>query len=115
MPIASGARGIPGGLAVPGLARELSRRPSFRSPKGTQTVFTVTGLATDAVGVPVSGATVKLFRTLDDTVLGQTTSDVNGSYAITLAGATIGSFYLVFYKSGSPDIFGTTVNTLVPS
>jgi hypothetical protein len=55
---------------------------------------------------------VQLFRTVDDLIMGEVTSDGSGVYAVR-AGVG-GPFYLVAYKPGSPDLAGTTVNTLIP-
>lgn len=54
---------------------------------------------------------VKLFRTADDAVVATTTSSAGGYYEfINPAGEP---FYAVAYKDGSPDITGSTANTLV--
>jgi hypothetical protein len=98
-------------LGAPGIRSNLAKGQAFRSPKGVQIVFSITGFALDAVGQPVSGATVKVFRTADDTLLATTTSDATGLYAFVLPQG-VGGNYLVFYKAGSPDIYGTTLNTI---
>jgi hypothetical protein len=71
----------------------------------------LTGVSRDASGTPVAGVTVKLFRTSDDSLVGQTISDASGSWRFdTIEG---GPYYLVEYKAGPPDVFGTSPNTLV--
>lgn len=111
MPIANGVPGGSRSLGSPGIRANFSKGQTLRSLPGTQIIFGITGYALDAVGQPVSGATVKCYRTADDALLATTTSDVTGLYAFVLAQG-VGGNYLVFYKAGSPDIFGTTVNTL---
>jgi hypothetical protein len=46
---------------------------------------------------------------------GQTISDASGNYAIEVAGDLGITFTAVAYLAGSPDVCGTTVNTLVAS
>ena len=61
---------------------------------------------------PLGNCVVHLFRTSDDVRIGSTTSDGSGNYSFTvLIDAT--TYYLVAYKAGSPDVAGTTVNTIV--
>lgn len=56
---------------------------------------------------------VFLFRTSDNVLAGTTVSAASGYYEfIDPAGQP---FYAVAYKDGSPDIAGTTVNTLTPA
>jgi hypothetical protein len=53
---------------------------------------------------------VELFDTARDVMMQRTTSDVNGAYEFSVSPQL--TFYLVAYKAGSPDVAGTTVNTL---
>ena len=48
--------------------------------------------------------------TLDDTKQSEGVSDENGFFTVSTSVA--GNHYLIFYKTGTPDISGTTVNTL---
>jgi len=73
--------------------------------------FVISGVTRGESLSALGGCDVHLFRTSDDTELAQTTSDVNGAYSITL-GSDPGACYIVAYKAGSPDVFGTTLNTL---
>jgi hypothetical protein len=59
----------------------------------------------------VSGAVVQAFRTSDDVLVAETTADSNGQYEAGRCETGV-SHYLVAYRAGSPDIAGTTVNTL---
>jgi hypothetical protein len=68
------------------------------------------GISYDASGVALAGCTVKLFRTSDDSLVASTVSDGSGNWRFdSMEG---GPFYLVEYKSGAPDVFGTSPNTL---
>lgn len=73
----------------------------------------IVGVTRNAYGSAVGGCTVKIFRTNTDELLSTVISDPNtGEYTITTPYYPDGH-YLVVYKSGTPDMFGTTVNTLV--
>lgn len=74
----------------------------------------ILGRVKDSGGNGVSGAIVQGFRTSDDLYIGQTTADANGYYVFSTPYAGV-EHYMVAYVDGSPDRFGTTVNTLVPT
>ena len=74
--------------------------------------FTITGTTKDSTSAPLGNCVTHLLRTSDDKILEQSTSDANGVYLVTAAGAGTDN-YLVAYKPGSPDVAGTTVNTIV--
>lgn len=95
---------------VPVGAAGLALQPSLY-PYG----YTLTITTQDAVGqlLPFCGVTV--FRTADNSVAAQGVSDSNGSYTVGASSAL--QHFAVIYKvqgAGLPDIFGTSVNTLVP-
>lgn len=71
----------------------------------------ITGVTKTSTGLPLGACTVQLFQTSDDTFLAEVVSSAAGVYA--LYPDVAGPFYLVAYKAGSPDVAGTTVNTLV--
>jgi hypothetical protein len=72
----------------------------------------ITGVTRDSTGAVLGSCTVHLFRTSDDVKVDTTTSDASGNYSfVRIADAT--TYYCVAYKAGSPDVAGTTVNTLV--
>ena len=71
------------------------------------------GVTRDAAGAVLGSCAVVLYRTLDNSVAALITSDGSGNFSIQ-ASAGI-NHYLVAYKPGSPDVAGTTVNTLVGS
>lgn len=73
--------------------------------------YAITGIARTASGAALAGATISLFRTSDHAYIGQTTSAGDGRYTFTVPDATT-QYFAVAYKAGSPDVMGTTVNTL---
>lgn len=79
---------------------------------GTQSVRFIRGVTKDSVGTVVANAIVQGFVTSTDAYVGEVQSNLDGTY--TLGTATVAGVphYLVAYKAGSPDIAGTTVNTL---
>lgn len=72
----------------------------------------ITGITRDCQGNPLGNCTVKLFGTDNDVLYGQTTSDGSGNYSISAGPGR--QYYVVVYKAGSPDVAGTSVNTLQP-
>jgi hypothetical protein len=71
----------------------------------------ISGTTKDSTGAALGSCVVDLFYTRDDTLAAKVTSDANGAFAF-LIGPNL-SCYIVAYKAGSPDVAGTTVNTLV--
>jgi hypothetical protein len=69
------------------------------------------GVSRDSVGAVLPSATVKAFRTVDDVKVDQAVSGLDGGFVLSVV--NLWEHYLVCYKAGSPDIFGTSVNTLV--
>ena len=88
--------------------------PWQRSVRGNGATKFIMGQCKDGSDVGVSGATVQGFLTATDTYVGETTADSLGNYELgtRYPGA---QHYLVAYRTGSPDIAGTTVNTLTPT
>jgi hypothetical protein len=73
----------------------------------------LSGVSRDATGAALGSVRVLIFRTEDNSFVGETLSSVsNGSWSILLNKG--GPFFVVEYKAGSPDIAGTSVNTLLP-
>lgn len=89
------------GYEYPELTRGISSRLGF------------VGITRDQYGAPLGGCSVRVFRTSDGVLVHETVSDANGQF-LGCAYDTA-AYFLVFYKAGSPDVFGTTVNTLVGS
>ena len=78
----------------------------------TPNTLTISGVTKDSTGAVLGGCKVHLFTTDLDTLVAQITSDpTTGVYSFT--GVGMGrNYYVVAYKAGSPDVAGTTVNTL---
>jgi hypothetical protein len=72
----------------------------------------ISGITKDSTGAVLASCTVKLLRTVDDRCFETVISDVNGAYQFSAIGLSE-QYYVVAYKAGSPDVAGTTVNTLV--
>lgn len=72
------------------------------------------GATKDSTGTPIASATVSLFRTADQTYVESQVSDASGNYEFRSASLST-QYYVVAYKVGSPDLAGTTVNTLTGS
>ena len=74
--------------------------------------WALTGQTLDASSVALPGCRVEGFITGPDTYIGDVISDGSGNFSIPV-GFNSSRFYLVAYLPGSPDVAGTTVNTLV--
>ncbi len=100
-------------LGVPNVAASLSVVRNFAD--GTAPYFeleyVISGVTLDSAGDPLASCTVDLFRTADDSIVARTTSDGSGVYRFNASPAL--THYVVAYKSGAPDVAGTSVNTLV--
>ncbi len=71
------------------------------------------GQCKDANGNALGGANVQAFRTSDDLFVGQVSCDDKGNYELATPFPSV-NHYLVAYYPASPDLAGTTVNTLQP-
>lgn len=78
---------------------------------GSQSAKLITGFTKDANGDNLGGCVVQGFLTADNSYVGRVVSDPSGAFTFTTP--YLGNHYLVAYKPGSPDIAGTTKNTLV--
>ena len=85
----------------------------FRSPDFSTLSTYVVGNTLDADGAALASCVVKLFRAFDDALVCQGVSDGAGAYSLCTSGS--GPYYVVAYKADSPDVMGTTVNTLQPT
>lgn len=104
-----GVKGTPLGRSGTGRIGGIPR--AFRSPPFSPTSIRVTGVTKDSTGTPIGACAVHLFRMVDDVEVDQSVSDGSGNYSLICAGS--GTFYVVAYLAGAPDLAGTTVNTLV--
>ncbi len=91
--------------------RSRSRGRVFISPTPFPFNASITGISRDSTGAPLGDCVTKLFRTWDDAIIASTVSDGSGNY--TFYPPSSGPYYVVWYKAGSPDVAGTSVNTLV--
>lgn len=88
--------------------------PSAPGP-GNQSIKFLKGTCVDSAGNPVANAIVQGFRTVDDYYVGEVTANNDGTYVLGTNNPASTQHYLVAYKAGTPDIAGTTVNTLTPT
>lgn len=84
----------------------------FEEVGGTISRYGVVGVTRDVNNSPISGVTVKLYRTSTDEVVSTQVSDAAGNFTVTTPYYP-DAHYVVMYKTGTPDIFCTTVNTLI--
>lgn len=82
----------------------------YRSPGVRKNNF-ITGVTRDSSGNPLGNCSLDLYMTGADMIARQGQSDASGNFTFSNPGS--GPFYIVAYKVGSPDVAGTTVNTLV--
>lgn len=73
--------------------------------------FAITGVTRDNTGAALGACTVKLFQTSNDAMIATMVSDASGNYTFWLRDST-SNYYVVSYKTGAPDVAGTTLNTL---
>ena len=82
---------------------------------GTQSIKWIKGQCLDVSGNVAAGAIVQCYRTSDDLFTGEVNANsTDGTFDVPTPYAGV-NHYLVAYKPGSPDIGGTTVNTLTPT
>ena len=92
------------------VAKWATGAPSYRSPKFYGS-FSISGTTRDSAGTALGSCEVHLFETGTDIEIAQTNSDGAGAFTFVI-GNNAGYFYIVAYKAGSPDVAGTSVNTL---
>lgn len=73
--------------------------------------YALVGVTRDANGAALGNCMVVVYRTADDTIAARGVSDANGNYRLSVS--PLLQHYVVAYLTGSPDVAGTTVNTLV--
>jgi hypothetical protein len=75
--------------------------------------ITIAGVTKDGTGAVLGGCQVQVFEAATDRYVTEVISDaVTGVYTI-YVGIGSGPYYLVAYKAGTPDVAGTTANTLI--
>jgi hypothetical protein len=82
-------------------------------PLWTTKIWKLSGITKDSGGSVLGNCVVTLDQTSTDLPLAKTTSDANGNFSFMISPAVV--CYLNAYKVGSPDVAGTTVNTLTSS
>jgi len=82
---------------------------------GCQFKNRIAGVCLDSSEVPVANAIVQGFVTATDAFVGEVKAGNDGTYQLMTEQLTSTAHYLVAYKAGTPDIAGTTVNTLLPT
>ena len=82
---------------------------------GNQSKNFFLGNCVDGSDVVVANAIVQAFVTSTDAFAGEVQANTDGSYVLGVEQSKLTPHYLVAYKVGSPDIMGTTVNTLLPT
>jgi hypothetical protein len=84
----------------------------FKSPKFYGR-FQIAGVTRDSVGTPLGSCDVRLFKAdSKDQEVAITVSDGSGNFTFNI-GTNEGYFWIEAYKSGSPDLAGTSLRTLV--
>lgn len=81
--------------------------------RGMNTRFGFVGVTRDVYGSILGGCVVKAFRTTTDEKTDQQVSDVTTGAFLVSTPYYPDAHYLVSYKAGSPDVQGSTVNTLI--
>ena len=82
--------------------------------EGSQSVNFLKGVTRDSAGAVLGSAIVQGLVTATDVFLGQVTSHpTDGTYTLGMQVDKATPLYAVAYKAGSPDVAGTTVNTLL--
>lgn len=80
------------------------------NPSGGSKRFRFDGVTLDTNGAILPSATVKLFRTADNTIQEQSTSDTNGVYVLSSPYAD--GHFITLKKAGSPNVAGITDDNL---
>ena len=108
------AFGLPS-LPLPLLMRvsRLNRRMAFAHRLSIPAVqHKISGTTKDSTGAALGSCDVHLFRTTSDVLHATTTSGADGSFSFASDISPELTKYIVAYKQGSPDVAGTTANTL---
>ena len=74
----------------------------------------LSGVTKDSAGAVLGSCVVTMYYTSNDLPISDQVSDPTTGAFTFLIGPNAGPFYFVAYKPGSPDIAGTTLNTLMP-
>lgn len=99
-------------MAPPATIQPVYGRRSYQQTDWYRSNSALTGVTRDSTGAVLGTCEVVLYSSID-VVIGSQFSDASGNFFFPNPGT--GPFYIVAYKTGSPDVAGTTVNTLLPT
>lgn len=85
---------------------------AYNQAAGASSSYGWTGTTRDQYGSPLASCNVYLFRTSDCLLIYTTTSDPNGTYYVATPYYPDAHF-VVWQKTGSPDVQGVSVFTLI--
>lgn len=102
--------GNTGDLGVPNVATSIPTGNGFQDIQYFEYPYSLIGVTRNAVGATLPNCLVQLYRSADRSYVHSMTSDANGNYAI--PASNLLQHFLIAYLPGSPDVAGTTVNTL---
>ena len=100
-------------IPVGGIGHSLRSTPNLKAPQFFGS-FSLSGVTRNSSGVALGNCVVDLFLNSEDTLVATTVSDGSGNYRFTLSGNSQ-TYFVRAYKAGSPDVAGTSVNTLTAS
>ena len=87
----------------------------FKSPVMAGDNWELSGVTRDSTGAPLGGCTVHLFYASNDQFISAQISDpTTGAFTFQI-GNNAGPFYVTAYLAGTPDVAGTSLNTLLAS
>lgn len=97
------------------LQQKISNQPNVIFPRTTitPTRFTLAGVSRDSTGAVLANCQVLVFRTYDKVLAAETTSDGSGAWSVIVD--RLQQHFMVEYKPGAPDVFGTSLNNRMPS
>lgn len=102
-----------GGVSVAGVGITRFINASA-NPSDPMVKYQVYGTILDpSTGVPVAGATVKVFETVTNLFVSQTTTDAVGYWQVDTTNRPGVFFQAFFYLAGARDLAGCTANVLV--
>jgi len=82
-------------------------------PGGSERRKTITGITRDSSGNALGGVTVMAFHTSDNRLDDTITSGPSGEFTCAVVDGD--SYYILCYKPGAPDVYGTSINTVTPT
>jgi hypothetical protein len=115
----------PGGGGLDASGNECIEATWYEQPEfntGCISRFAITGVTRDVYASALPGAVVKLFKTADGSYVGTKDTKIDEGVSDPVTGAFYlttpyypDTHYVVMQKSGTPDVQGVTVNTLIGS